>query len=326
MVAERLTKVGSIDVTAGGITKGFLELGEYPDGFEIVTPVIVAQGLESGPTLWVQSCVHGSEIVGPLATHAFLAGLEVSDLAGTIVFVLAANPLAYRGSQRLTPHDGGNLNNAFPGSKDGPVTEQIAFGSFDIGKSVADAVIDLHSGGDHLVCCHHVLYFDDGSGAGQASRELTRHLASRRSVNIPSNQFRASAMRSYVDAGIPAVIVESGGGSRVTQQDIANHVEAIKGGCRFLGIAKYPGEKVSEGGERCRIDFARARRGGIFEATAEPGCDVSYGEELGRTVNLFGDVVERHTCECETAWLAAVRRPYMSVFSGDDVAELVCVG
>ncbi|MGH6883628.1 MAG: hypothetical protein ACREFM_22080, partial [Hypericibacter sp.] len=66
----------------------------------------------------------------------------------------------------------------------------------------------------------------------------------------------------------------------------------------------------------------RSTRGGVFHPTAAPGQTLVQGDEIGRIVNLFGEVVEISRCPMARAWLAALRRPYMPVYSGDEIAEL----
>lgn len=315
-------KIGSAQVKEGHISKGTLKVAEYPDGTEISVPVMVACGKRNGSTLWVQSCVHGSEVVGPLSSQKFLTELNISELEGTVVFCLAVNPLAYRTLTRCTPHDGMNLNSLFPGSESGSVSEQIAARCFEAAQSMANAVLDLHSGGNHLVCAHHVLYCNSKQEETNVSKGLAQNMGASHVLSLPGDQLIRSAIRSFSDAGVPAVIVESGGGAQVTTEDIENHVMAIQRGCHFLGLlgagAGSPSGQVIHG----RIKMIRTTRGGIFCAMTKPGEYLREGDDIGYLVNIYGEITEVYRCSSEQAWVAAVRRPYMPAMSGDDVAEL----
>jgi predicted deacylase len=307
------------------ISRRTFVVGEYPDGSPISSPMLRLEGPRPGPVLWVQACVHGTEIVGPLAIHRFLKSVEIESMLGAVVCLILANPLAYRQQSRLTPQDGMNLNRVFPGRASGSISEQIAHRCFSEALKCADALVDLHSGGDHLRCCFHGLFHNDGSPSGKVSEQMARSIGTHRLCNLPPELFVGSALRAFAAAGKPAVLVESGGGARVNEADIDDEVQAIVGACRALGIlpARASASETAPIGIGSELNILISTRGGIFCACVEPGQEVSDGEELGQIVDLYGDVVERFACESQRAWVAAIRRPYMPVFAGDDIAELV---
>jgi len=314
-------RIGTVESAPSTIGKGTLTLGEYPDGSAITSPVIVAQGATKGPVLWVQGCVHGPEISGPLGIQAFLSKLRLDALRGSVVCLLTANPLAYRDYRRFTPQDGANLNRAYPGHPEGALSELMAYCSFSLAAEIADAVLDLHSGGDHLVCAHHVYYHDDGSALGARAAALARSVGAPFLCNVPANGFVGAAFLSFIARGKPAVLVESGGGARVTPEDIENHARAIRGAAALLEMLPADDAEVSpqQGGE---LLVLRSTRGGVFHPTATQGQTLVQGDEIGRIVNLFGEVVEICRSPLTRAWLAALRRPHMPVYSGDEIAEL----
>ena len=91
--AKKRITVGTARAVRGRRTTGRLALGSYPDG-AIDSPVIIATGAKAGPTLWIQGCVHGPEVGGPVAMLRFLDGLDLKKVSGTIVAVMTANPTA----------------------------------------------------------------------------------------------------------------------------------------------------------------------------------------------------------------------------------------
>ena len=135
--------IGTAKRTAGAIERGHVDLGFYPDGSPIRSPVLVAGGRKDGPTLMVQACIHGPEVVGPLSIQRFLKTLDLNKLSGTIVCLMEANPLGFNGRSRLTPQDGFNLNRVFPGDPNGHLSEQLAHQLLQLTLSTADALLDL---------------------------------------------------------------------------------------------------------------------------------------------------------------------------------------
>ena len=63
-------------------TRGHVELGHYPDA-PLTSAVMIATGVQDGPTLWVQAGIHGPEVVGQIAIARFLRGW-ISRAAGRI--------------------------------------------------------------------------------------------------------------------------------------------------------------------------------------------------------------------------------------------------
>src|SRR5690606_20740631 len=127
------------------------------------SPVIVVDGAKPGPTLWVQACVHGTEVGGIGGLHRFLDALDPAALSGTVVALMTANPAAYLAQTRNTPIDGENLNRVFPGNAGGGHSGQIADRLLREAVRVADVIVDLHSGGDRSHVPHYALCWADGS-------------------------------------------------------------------------------------------------------------------------------------------------------------------
>lgn len=100
-----------------------------------------------GPVICFTAGIHGDEFEGPAALMRLLSGLDVETLKGTILILPAANPSAIMSNQRRSPLDGLDLNRAFPGDKNGTITEVIAAWMVEEILPVVDYVIDLHAGG-----------------------------------------------------------------------------------------------------------------------------------------------------------------------------------
>jgi hypothetical protein len=197
----------------GEVARTDVSLGEYPDGAPAVAPVIVATGRAPGRTLWVQACVHGPEVGGILGMQAFLRTLDPAKLAGRVILLPVTNPLGFRANQRLTPQDGENLNRAFPGVPDGSPTRQLAEKVFRLALEHADAMLDLHSGGEHAISAHYAIFTDEGSESGADSRAIARASGAPFIWNAPRASLHGAAYLAFLKAGKPAVLFESGGGA-----------------------------------------------------------------------------------------------------------------
>ena len=170
--------MGTARSEKGSITRGHVELGSNPDG-PMTSPVMIATGAKDGPTLWVQAGVHGPEVVGQLSIARFLKRLDISQLAGRIVCLMVANPLGFRGYNRLTPQDGMNLNRVFPGKPDGTTSEQLAHRLLELSLATGDVLLDLHSGGDLTITPFYVIWHRAPGEASANSAALSRNVGSR---------------------------------------------------------------------------------------------------------------------------------------------------
>jgi hypothetical protein len=50
---------------------------------------------------------------------------------------------------------------------------------------------------------------------------------------------------------------------------------------------------------------------------------VVKGQTLGHMLDIWGDKAATIACEFERGWIGSIRRPYMPIYSGDQVIELV---
>jgi hypothetical protein len=314
--------VGTARIEPGKSTTGELVLGHYPDG-PIASPVIVASGKQPGPTFWIQGCVHGAEVGGPVSLLRFLDGLDLRTLKGAVVAVLLANPTAFRTYGRFTPMDGANLNRVFPGDAAGSHTQQMADVLCSTALAVADAVLDLHSGGDRSIVPFYALYRNDGSAASKAAAKLAR-AAGTPDIWASTDAWLTGALFTIVTAkGIPGLIVECGGGSQVPDEHIASYVGAMTGMAQELGM--LPGKPPRQKKYRVVDDalLVYSHRGGLFLPAVQAGDVVRKGQELGRCLDLYGNVAEVVKSPISAGWIGSIRRRYMPVYSGDQIAEVI---
>ncbi|HJN18782.1 MAG TPA: succinylglutamate desuccinylase/aspartoacylase family protein, partial [Armatimonadota bacterium] len=121
-------------------------------GQPISIPVVVARGVDDGPTLCLLAAQHGTEINGSAAIHLLLQHLDASTLAGSVIAIPVANPPATRTRQQAFPTDAGwghdcphNMNHAWPGDAEGTLTERMTAVLWDQCIEASHAVIDFHA-------------------------------------------------------------------------------------------------------------------------------------------------------------------------------------
>lgn len=318
-------KFGTAEAGAGELATGAIHLIDDPLG-PVTSPVMLARGAQPGPRLLVICLIHGGENVGPIALARFLREIDLTELRGSIAGLMCANPLGQRMHSRLTPQDGMNLNRIFPGKRDGTVTEQIAWRLMEIARAEGgDAVLDLHSGGELTITAFYVIH--DTKGDGDVEREGKRMAAS------VGSRYQWGSHEAWLDGGfftnvsrhlrIPAIIVESGGGARVRDEDLANFRTALFGLARAMRM--LPGDPPSvtdirRGGNGVHV---KCTRGGYWNPAVQPGEDMIGGQLMGEMMSITGEVVETIRCPVASAWVGSIRRPWMPLYAGEQVVEVV---
>ena len=156
-----------IDLAAEGKACGFLRVPHSVHrsayGWIPIPIVRIANG--HGPRVVLIGGNHGDEWEGQIALAKLIRRLEPHNVRGRLVVVPSANFPAAIAATRTSPIDGGNLNRAFPGDKDGDITHQIAYWLENVLMPGNDFAIDLHSGGSSLMYMPSALMVRDEDAA-----------------------------------------------------------------------------------------------------------------------------------------------------------------
>lgn len=284
----------TIDLSADGRHVGDLRVkwsdNAVPLGYHPVPIVSLKRG--AGPVVLMFGGTHGDEFEGPAALMRLSNDLDVGEITGQIIIVPALNTPALQDASRVSPIDGVNLNRAFPGNPTGGVTEQIAYYVETELLPLADAAIDLHSGGKASVFAPCTL------PTRTADADLSaRNLALAQVFGLPliwvlgglndNRSLNSAAER----AGVPMIAAELGGGGGVDPA-ITDATEAgLHRLLRHVGVLA---------GEMQPCDAPRmvtlmsadhnlyAQSEGIFDRKVSAGRSVKAGQLAGRL---------HHACE-----------------------------
>ena len=142
-----------VDFDRPGKHAGFVMLPHSPDddawGVTRVPVMVVRNGC--GPTVILQGGNHGDEYEGPIALTELYREIDAATVQGRIIMLPAVNVHAVQAGRRTSPVNGLNFNRIFPGNPLGTITQEIAAFVSERLLPMADALIDLHSGGSSLL-------------------------------------------------------------------------------------------------------------------------------------------------------------------------------
>ena len=254
-------------------------IGRRPSGASVSVTVHRYAG-GSGPAVYVQATQHGIELNGPAALRRLHGRLTDAALAGTVVVVPVANPLAFDDRSYISPvafdARNPNLNRVWPGDDGGSFVERLAARLWGLVDG-ADAVVDLHTGTPDML--EHVRITEESSARTLATAFGTDHLLVDSVDDGTSGTLRAAAER----AGVPALTVELANSRAVSRDAVETGVGGVENVLRELNLLETAPTGTPE--QTVLRDDARdviTEASGLFE----PRADVSVGEhvEAGETL------------------------------------------
>jgi uncharacterized protein len=289
-------EVGTARGVAGQAVRGSLEVAEAADGTPVSLPIVIVTGARPGPVVWLEAGAHGDEYGGPRALQELVKSLDPKAMSGTVVAVLIANPFAFRALQRVNPNldDLMDFGDAFPG-KERFATERIGAAVTAEVKRVAQYFVDFHTGGDRFRQQPFVFYSVTGTVPPDRYDALARGFGVPTLWRDTEKVFSSDATTIFSAAGIPAFLLEVGGGQPLEAKDVRFQADAARSFLRAVGV--LPGEPARPPAYTLITGYriVTNARGGFFEAAVNPGDRVRAGTVLGKIVDVWGDTVETMT-------------------------------
>ncbi|MFB6254481.1 MAG: succinylglutamate desuccinylase/aspartoacylase family protein [Halobacteriaceae archaeon] len=307
-------EIGSVKSEPGTVSYGHLSVTDLPTGVPEKLPVIIADGNEPGPTLWITGGIHGDEATGLAVAQDVITDELPSILAGTVVCMPSLNPAGLRQATRQSYYHNDDPNRYFPdvekeSTRPPRVQEIINSRIYDEFANSADALIDMHTaqvGSVPFVIRDRVLYGEhrEQSDATLLADELNNLV---NAFDLPivneyeaeeyteKNLQRSTAGAALNNAGIPAFTVELGSHS-IVEEDLR---QAGVAGCyrtmvELNQLDSYPRFAPADDEFPDPVDYAVKRARHPYTET--PGI-VRYQVQAGETVESgdeVADIVTEH--------------------------------
>ena len=297
-VIDGVRVVSALDVSdlEAGKKHRFLFQGvEMATGQRWYVPFMVAKGVNPGKKVLISAGVHGDELSPTDVVQRSFAELDPARMSGTVLAVLDIARPAMEQIRRKwpTPVWGGkllDLNRVWPGREDGNVAQRQAWLVWNrLFKGNVDAALEFHTGATGTDFALFV-FADLRKPENRSLAEL-----------FPVAQIKDDAGYSgtletaFMEAGIPAITPEVGGGRSFDRPKIEACVEGVRNVLARYGVTEG---KVGRTAEQAQafvgndMEAIRASRGGFVETLVTPGAKVSAGQTVAIQRNSFGDVVE----------------------------------
>lgn len=280
----------TVDLEAPGRQVGFLRIPHSPHedawGATQVPIAVIANG--TGPTVLIEGGNHGDEYEGPITICELIRELDPAQVQGRLILMPANNVHAVIAGRRTSPVDGLNFNRTFPGDPRGSITQQIAAFVNDHLFPIADAFLDLHSGGSSLDILPSAI-IEPTQDTALHARNVAAVLAfgAPLSVVIPNLGDPRTATAAAVRAGLVTVGTEMAGCGTVSIEALGICRRGVRNVLAHLGV--LPCEMAVPPGETGQIlelagpsAYVLSPMDGIFEPFHAKGTRVQAGQPAGR--------------------------------------------
>jgi predicted deacylase len=165
---------------------------------------------------------HGDEYEGPIVVGELIRTLDPGAVSGRLIFIPAVNLPAVAAARRTSRFDDLNFNRAFPGDPLGSPAQQIAAYVNDVLFPMADAFLDLHSGGSSLAIIPSAIIEPIANPERHARHKAaTLAFGAPMTVAIDNRGDPRNATASTARAGLTVVGTELAGAGTVTIDALA---------------------------------------------------------------------------------------------------------
>jgi uncharacterized protein len=285
--------IGTARAAPGTRAHGAIPVGTRSGGGAIEIPLIVMNGADDGPLLWIDGAIHGDEHEGPISIFRLMQQVNPKELRGALVGVPVLNVGAWESSQRGNPMDlfTYDLNRIYPGRADGHLTERIAHIHHETMLQFADMEISIHSGGAHSFLAYAQFYTPTDAGT-----ELAKAMGPKWDLLLKSFSDKGSPQAAMKSKGRPAITVELGGTCDLYPERFHATGEHLSG-C-FLNVLRHykmvPGQPTYAKkwyiGQQKTVVLAPAS-GFWLPVPTVLRQFIKAGTVMARIHNLYGDVI-----------------------------------
>lgn len=262
-------------------------------------PIAIVKGKKGGKVLTILAGVHGYEYPPIMAVQEFLREIRPEDVKGSLIVIPISSISAFYGrSVFKNPDDGVNLNNAFPGKKNGTVTQQIAHYITSNVIPLTDVFLDIHSGDACEDLLPFVCYYNNELNPEETAKAKELSEASG-FINVVSYGYTLKdtepakyAFKQAVQDGKVGLSFEAGKLGNVQSDAVALNKNGIYHVMNGLQMFKTDLDLPSELKKYNDQVYIKSPAKGIFYSDVKAGDFVKEGQDIGYITNEFGETIE----------------------------------
>jgi predicted deacylase len=285
------------NIPNGKVNKYYLHLINNGLGQPVYVPIIVAKGMEDGPTLAMVAAIHGNELNGIPIIQNIFKNIDPTKLKGILIGVPGLNVVSIdRDRRRFVDEE--DLNRNFPGKEKGNRSQQYVYKIKEKILPHFDYLVDMHTASFGRLNSLYVRADLRNDTIAQMAHLQDCDIILN-SKGVPSTgddlpmlrTFRAEAMIQ----GIPTITVEYGN-PQVYQKDMIERGEqGMQNIMSWLKMIETPIEVFSKKPIACKKSFwIYVDVGGLLEIPVELNQVIKKGDLIGVVRNPFGDILKKY--------------------------------
>ncbi len=280
----------TVDLDKAGKQVGFLMIPHSPhdDAWGVTRVPIAVIRNGAGPTVILEGGNHGDEYEGPITIGELIRELDPAEVQGRLILMPANNVHAVIAGTRTSPVDGLNFNRTFPGDPRGTITQQITAFISDHLYPVADAFLDLHSGGSSLdILPSAIIEPTEDADLRRRNIAAVQAFDAPMTVVISNLGESRTATAAACQAGLVTVGTEMAGGGTVSLDALDVCRRGVRNVLVHLGVLDEKHKSPARGDGRIlelpgTRAYVFATMDGIFEPLHANGTTVREGQPAGR--------------------------------------------
>ncbi|WP_298473407.1 M14 family metallopeptidase [uncultured Maribacter sp.] len=283
-------------------------------------PITIIKGKTKGPVFTIVAGVHGYEYPPIIATQNLIKEIKTDSLNGTLIIIPIANTASFfTRTPFINPQDKKNLNNAFPGKKNGTITEQIAHFITTNIISKSDVFLDIHGGDACEDLIPFVCYYNNPKKATQTAlaKKLSENSGFEYVVSYPyniSNKEPAKyTFKQAVQDGKTALSIECGKLGNVQSENVALIEKAVY---NMLGTMNMYANSTGSHKNIIHCNnqiYIKSNVKGIFYSQYKAGNKVKKDAIIGYTTNEFGVILEEYKATTDGFVLYMLATPPINI-------------
>lgn len=260
-------------------------------------PVTIIKGQEKGPVFTIVAGIHGYEYPPIIAVQELLKEINPAKLKGTLLILPIANIASfYKRVPFINPVDSKNLNNVFPGSATGTLTEQIAHWITRHIIPQSDVFLDIHGGDANEDLLPFICYYDRKDAQPQTRRAQDLSIASGMNYivsypyTITSGEPAKYAFKQAIQNGITALSIEAGKLGTVQPENVQLIKNAVYNMLDHMKMYTTPASSPPAHQPIILSDqvYIKVPVKGFFYSNFKSGDKVLKDQELGYITDDFG--------------------------------------
>jgi len=283
-------------------------------------PISIIKGEIEGPVFTIVAGVHGYEYPPIMAIQKLLKEIKAEELKGTLIIIPMANMASFfTRTPFINPQDQKNLNNAFPGKKQGSITEQIAYFITTHIISVSDVFLDVHGGDACEDLIPFVCYYNNTKKPNKTAlaKKLSEHSGFEYIVSYPYNisdtEPAKYTFKQAVQDGKTALSIECGKLGNVQNENIDLIKKGVYNMLQTMDMYSNGTGAHKNIVYRNNQTYINASTKGIFYSEYKAGDEVKKDEIVGYTTDEFGIVLEEYKATTDGVILYMLATPPINI-------------